>query len=372
MRKTTLVSLMAAGLALLPVGAAFSAALSPPLNPTPNRESKLIVGFETAVAAVSDPDGVGENRASIDGILDYVAEGKSSLKLDLNGVGSWHDPYFALDLPEPVDIKGHQVLAMDVYVPEGSLNPDGGWFQFSPRLTTTNADDDTATTVSYYDNRDLSTGWNRFVWDLRTGTDTKITRIAFAGNTDGARPYTGPIYVDNVRVYKGAFHGIQADEKLIQGFEDAAVKDLFSGAQAVDINTDKQFVRDGNSSLKIDLTGAEGGWTNDLARADDWGATVDVSNATAIHLDVLVPEGNQPTGWRQIGFVVIGEGGEVGTAALGFVPGQWNTLEIPLTKEQAQMLSTVKGLYFLRNQDSNTPWNGPIYIDNLRAVVPAQ
>jgi len=98
----------------------------------------------------------------------------------------------------------------------------------------------------------------------------------------------------------------------------------------------------------------------------------DVSNATALHLDLFVPESSTPTGWHQLGFVVIGEGGEVGTAALGFVAGQWNTLEIPLTPDQAKMLTNVKGLYLLRNQDSNTPWNGPIHLDNLRAVVPAQ
>ena len=119
MRKTTLVTLMAAGLALVPVGAALSAALSPPLNPTPNRESKLIVGFETAVTAVSDPDGVGENRASVDSVLDYVAEGKSSLKLDLNGVNSWHDPYFAIDLRPGHHPRADQGRGRAVHQPGG-------------------------------------------------------------------------------------------------------------------------------------------------------------------------------------------------------------------------------------------------------------
>jgi hypothetical protein len=371
MRKTGMVSVLAAGLALLPVCGAFSAAL----NPTPTRESKLVVGFETDVTATSDPDGLGENRASINTDSEYIAEGGKSLMLDLAGIGAWHDPYFAIDLAEPIDIQGHQVLSMDVYVPLDSLDngvPSGGWFQFSPRVTTTNPDDETATSVSYYDNRDLVAGWNHLVWDLRNGTDTKITRIAFAGNTNGEKPWSGPIYVDNVRVYKGSFHGIQPDEKLIFGFDNAADADFFDGPHDIAVNTDKEFIRDGNGSLMIDLTDADGGWTSSLARADDWGATVDVSKATALHLDVLVPEGHQPTGWRQLGFVVIGEGGQIWGAAVGFVPGQWNTLQIALTPEQAQMLTDVRGVFLIRNQDSNTPWNGPIYIDNFRAVVPAE
>lgn len=99
---------------------------------------------------------------------------------------------------------------------------------------------------------------------------------------------------------------------------------------------------------------------------------MDVSNATALHLDLFVPEGSAPTGWSELGFVVIGEGGEVGgeVGSGGFVPGQWNTLEIPLTPEQAKMLTNVKGLYFIRYQDS--AWKGKVYVDALRAVVPNQ
>jgi hypothetical protein len=371
MRKTTRVSLVATALALSLAGGGFAAAL----NPTPNRESKLLVGFETDIAVTSDPDGVGENRASINTDPAYVAEGSKSLKLELANVGAWHDPYFVIELPEPIDIQGHQVLSMDVYVPLESLDngvPAGGWFQFSPRVTTTSPEGDALPGVSYYDNRDLAAGWNHLVWDLRNGTDTKVTRLAFAGNTNGDKPYSGPIYVDNVRAYKGAFHGIQPDEKLIFGFDSPSDSEFFIGPEgvAIEVNTDKQFVRSGNGSLKIDLTGQEGGWTSDVARASDWGTTVDVSNATALHLDLLVPEGHQPAGWRQLGFVVVGEGGEVWGAAIGFVPGQWNTLEIPLTSDQAQALTNVTGVFLIRNQDSSTPWNGPIYIDNLRAVVP--
>lgn len=371
MNKTTLVSLMAAGLALMPISAAFSAAP----NPTPTRQSKLLVDFETDITATSDPLEASENRASINADAEFVAEGTKSLKLDLTDVAEWKANYLVIDLPQPIDIKGHQVLAMDVYVPAESLNPDsaeGGWWQFTPHITTTNPGDDSATTETWLGMRQMAAGWNHLVWDLKTGIDTKITRLAFAGNTNGARPYTGPIYVDNIRVYEGTFAGIKPDEKLIQGFEDPAVKDAFSGTQTVEINTDKAFVRDGNSSLKIDLTGAEGGWTTDITRADDWGTTLDVSNATALHLDLFVPEGNQPESWHELGYVVIGEGGEVWGSSVGLLAGQWNTLVINLTPEQAAMLTNVKGIYFIRNQDSATPWRGPAYIDNLRAVVPTQ
>jgi hypothetical protein len=373
MKRIHRIAVMAAGLALLPVCGSLAAGTNPAPEPTPNRESKILVDFETPdkIVAESDPNGEGINRATLNNDVQFVVDGNASLKLDFTDVGAWHDPYFAIDLVEPIDIKDHKVLAMDVYVPEGALNPDGGWFQFSPRLTTTDPADETATMVSYYDNRDLVNGWNRLVWDLREGTDTKISRIAFAGNTDGARPYTGAIFVDNIRVFKGSFHGIQPDEKLIFGFENDADADFFFGPHTYAVNKDKQYVRDGDGSLMVDLSGAEGGWTSDLARADDLGLSLDVSNATAIHLDLFVPEGHQPTGWRQLGLVVIGEGGQIWGAAVGFVPGQWNTLELALTPDQAKMLTNVNGFFLIRNQDSNTPWNGPIYIDNLRAVVPA-
>jgi hypothetical protein len=375
MKKTTLVSLLAAGLALLSTSSAFSA----PLNPTPNRESKLLVGFEDQTTVMSDPDGVGENRASINADPQFVAEGSKSLKLELTGVGGYKD-YFAIDLPAPIDIKGYQVLSMDVYVPVASLNngdyKDNAWFEFLPRPTTADPADATMTVDTQYGNRAMGPGWNHLIWDLKNGTDTKITKLAFVGNTNGDKPYSGPVYVDNIRVYKGSFTGIQPDEKLIFGFDKPTDKDFFTGPVAYAVSTDKQFVHDGNGSLKIDLTNQDGGWTNDVARADNWGKTVDVSNATAIHLDLFVPDGSQPTSWNQLGFVVIGEGGDAwgttsGGVTGGFIPGQWNTLELALTPDQAKALTNVKGLYLIRNQDSNTPWNGPIYIDNLRAVVPA-
>jgi hypothetical protein len=39
-----------------------------------------------------------------------------------------------------------------------------------------------------------------------------------------------------------------------------------------------------------------------------------------------------------------------------------------LTPEKAAMLTNVKGLFFLTNSGSD--WAGPIYVDNLRVVVP--
>ena len=61
MLKCPLVAMMAAGLVLLPISSAFSAAF----NPTPTRESKLLVDFESDTMVTSDPYGAGENRATI-------------------------------------------------------------------------------------------------------------------------------------------------------------------------------------------------------------------------------------------------------------------------------------------------------------------
>src|SRR5436305_145325 len=85
-----------------------------------------------------------------------------------------------------------------------------------------------------------------------------------------------------------------------------------------------------DASLKIDLTGHLGGFTNNVARADDWGTTLDASKAMAIHLDFFVPPGSYTaTDFHDLGFGVVSDGGEVSGLAHGVVDGQWIALEIP-------------------------------------------
>jgi hypothetical protein len=267
-------------------------------------------------------------------------------------------------------------LSMDVYAPAESLNPDStdtAWYQFYPRVTVTNPGDDTQTTVVSLPLRQIANegGWNHLVWDLKTGTDTKITQIAFAVGTNGTRPFTGPVYLDNIRAYKGTFVGLQPDETLIAGFDNSADAGLFTVGDATNItvNTDKQFVSQGNGSLAVDLNGQASGWSNNVVRADALGTPVDVSKATAIHLDVFVPTASEPANsWQQIGFAVEGDGGTVEGFTQEFLPDQWNTFELTLTPDQAAMLGHVTGMYLLRN--SGDTWNGPVYVDALRAVVP--
>jgi hypothetical protein len=368
MRKTTLVSSMAAGLALLLASGAFSAALNPAApNPYPTRDSKLLVDFASPVTATGDPNGTGGNVASINTNPQFTALGGKSLKLDLTDVMGWHNPEYTINLPAPVDIKGYQVLAMDVFIPDDSI--ESSWYQFDPRTTTTNPGDDTMTTVTGYGPGNMHAGWNHLMWTLKDGTDTKVTQLSFAGNT-GA-PYHGPVYVDNIRVYKGNFVGLQPDEKLIMGFDKPTDKGFFTtlgNAVTVAVNTDKQFISQGNGSLKVDLTGQPSGWTTAVARADDWGTTIDASKATAIHLDFFIPPGSYTaTDYHELGFGVVGDGGDVSGFSDFVTDGQWVAMEIPLTPDQAQMLTNVKGMFFITNSGSD--WTGPIYVDNLRAVV---
>jgi len=361
---------MAAGLALLVASGALAATNPAALNPTPNRESKALVDFESAATVMSDPAGAGVNLASVNTDPQFVAEGSTSLKLDLNTQSGYNNNYFVIPLAAPVDIKGYQVLAMDVFIPDDSI--ESSWYQFDPRTTTTNPGDDTMTTVSYYGPGNMHAGWNHLMWTLKNGTDTKITQLSFAGNTGAA--YHGAVYLDNIRVYKGNFVGLQPDEKLIMGFDKPTDKDFFTtlgDVVTVRLNTDKQFISGGDGSLKVDLTGHASGWTNSVARADDWGKTLDASKATAIHLDFFIPPGSYTaTDYHELGFGVVGDGGDVSGFSDFVTDGQWVTMEIPLTADQAKMLTNVKGMFFITNSGSD--WTGPIYVDNLRAVMPAQ
>jgi len=286
----------------------------------------------------------------------------------------WKDNNFTITFAQPIDIKGYQVLAMDVFIPDDSISDS--WYQFDPTLTTTNADDETQTTATFYGPGNMHKGWNHLIWTLKNGTDTKVTQIKVSGNS-GA-DYAGPLYIDNIRVYKGTFVGLQPDEKLVFGFEKPSDKDLFTNlgtdengeSLKVDINTDKQFVTSGDSSLKIDLTGQPSGYVTAVAGVDDWGTTLDVSKATAIHLDFFIPADSfTEDQYHEMGFVVVGDGGTM--QVVNFITDeQWVTLEIPLTPDQATMLGNIKGLSFITN--SGAAWTGPVYVDSLRAVVPAQ
>lgn len=379
MKNVPLVSVLAAGLALFAVGGAFPSATPTALNPTPNRDNKLLADFETATTVTSDPNAAGANLASINTDPQFVANGSQSLKLDFTGMASgWHDHEFTINLAQPVDIKGYQVLAMDVFVPMDSLADPTSYYQFDPRTTTTDPNDATKTVTSYYGPRNLAPGWNHLIWNLQSGTDTQISQIDSSGNS-GA-DYAGPFYIDNIRVYKGNFAGLQPDEQLIFGFDNSSDPGLFTSGDSapIKLNTDKQFISQGAGSLMIDMTGISSGWSQGLASAAMLGSTLDVSKATAIHLDIFGPAASAPTGtsgWHELGFAVIGDNGQfngqtAGPSSGGYVDGQWNTLELPMTPDQAKMVGHVQGIVLIRN--SGDTWNGPVYIDNLRAVIPTQ
>lgn len=373
MKKSTLASVITVGLALSFVAIARADVNPNAPNPYPTRESKLLVDFASPVTVTSDPAATGTNLASINTDPQFTALGTKSLKLDLTGLeANYYNNFFAIQLPAPVDIQGYRVLAMDVFIPDTSI--ESSYYQFDLSVTTTNPGDDTMTTVTAYQDRLINThtGWNHLIWNLKNGTDTKVTQLSFVGNSGAA--WDGPIYVDNIRVYKGDFVGLQPDEKLIMGFDNPADAGLFDSGDGapITVNTDKQFIQAGAGSLKIDLTGLASGYSSSLAGATDLGITFDASKATAIHLDLYGPSTSAPTagnnGWHIIGFTVTGDGGSVSMDTGGYVDDQWNTLEIPLTPDQAALLKNVTGISLIRN--SGDTWNGPIYIDNLRAVIP--
>jgi hypothetical protein len=363
MKKTGFLCALSATLAFLSFGGAFSA----PLNPTPNRESQSLYSFEgqDLDGWISDPMATGANAlASLNTDPQFVSDGQGSAKLDLTDVGGGIGNVFAIDLPDPADFTDYHALSLDVYAPDSSLFPDqpGGWFQLLPRITSASGG------ISYLGNRDMHAGWNHMMWDLEETKKEGISRIQIDGNTDGARPWSGPIYVDNVRLWKDPMAGIHSDETPILGFDTQSEIDLFSAdtAHPASLNADAQYLHDGAGSMAIDLTGVTG-WnafdqTNGLPG-------VDLSKATAIHLDVFVPNGNQPSDWSQLGFEITGGGGYLQTETMGFIPDQWNTIELALSPEDAAKLTNVTE--FGLHTNGGQPWNGPIYVDNLRAVIPS-
>jgi hypothetical protein len=373
MRKTPVVSVMTAGLTLVLVSGVLAAVNPSAPNPYPERDSKLLVDFASPVTVMGDPAGAGKNIASINSDPKFTVLGTKSLKLDLTDVPAQpSSSYAVIPLPAPVDIQGYRVVAMDVYIPDGSIA--SSWYQFSLNVTTTKPGDDTMTTATDYSVRLISTvnpGWNHLIWNLAKGTDTKITQIAIGGHS-GA-DYQGPVYVDNLRVYKGDFVGLQPDEKLVFGFDNPTDASLFTSGDGAPIagNTDKQFITQGTGSLKIDMTGLMGTYSSSFANATALGAGFDLSKATAIHLDLFVPVASASQSWHILGFGVTGDaGGSVAMDTGGYIDGQWNTLEIPLNADQKASLGNLTGVFLLRNSDSADTWNGPIYIDNLRAVIP--
>jgi hypothetical protein len=377
MRKTSLVSVMTAGLAVVLASGVLAAVNPAAPNLYPTRDSKLLVDFTSSVKITSDPAGTGKSLASLNTDPQFTALGTPSLQVDLTGASGYYGAnLFVIQLPAPVDIQGYRVLGMDVFLPDTSVDPSG-YYQLILNVTTTNPGSGAKTTTTAYGPRLISThtGWNHVVWNLKTGTDTRITQLAFGGQSDPNKPFSGPIYVDNIRAYKGDFVGLQPDEQVIFGFDNSTDAGLFSSDDGAtfSVNTDKPFITQGNGSLKIDLTGLMATYSWSFASARDLGIAFDVSKATALHLDLFVPVASAPTpgnnGWHLLGFRVTGDAG--GTVAMdtgGYVDGQWNTLEIPLNADQQQSLGNVTGISLGRN--SGDIWNGPIYIDNLRAVIP--
>jgi len=363
-RKVSWSYALAVALLLVFTAGAFAQALDPYY---PGRESKLVASFEKEDLDgwISDPNNTGANElASLNTDTKYVSEGKASLKVDFTDIGGWREPVLAVDFAEPQDWTEYNTFTMDVYVPAEALYPDqpGGWFQFLPRIASANG-------TAYFGNRDVRAGWNRLMWTLYPDKKEGITRIHFASNTDGARPWTAPIYIDNVRVWKDVWPGLHADETLILGFDKASDVDMFTVDKGVTatFNTDKEFISQGDGSVMVDMSGMRG-WNNNFFKTTSL-PTIDLSKAVAIRVDVFVPPDSPPTSWWQVGFNIGGASGSYWTETKGLNAGVWDTMEAALRPDQAAGLTDVTTFELMVNGDPE--WRGPIYIDNLRAVIPA-
>ncbi|MBW3625001.1 MAG: hypothetical protein KY468_16510, partial [Armatimonadetes bacterium] len=379
--QTRLTMAVSAAMLLFPLAA--MQAQEVPLNPYPHRESKLITSFETSVEDwTSTPLGSEVNLATQNTDPKFASHGTKSLKVDLTGKGDWWvDPWFSATLTEPVDITGYQYFSMDVYVPQGSLMQsvpaENKWRWYQYNLVMNGSD--------WYGNRDIKEGWNRLVWALKPeqdGQERLLNTIKFPGAMNKDLPYQGPVYIDNLRVWKGQLPGLKQDEVLLTGFEDPALADnIQSGAASTTLIVNKtdhpEHVKDGNNALEVDMTGQQGWGEYAITTLPQ---PVDASKATAFLVDVFIPAGHQPTDWNQNGLRIdyLDPNDEtrslnLSTFTLGLQNGQWETLELAVTPEQAAQMKKVTGFRFTRNSDGGAEkgqWRGPIYFDNVRFVVP--
>jgi hypothetical protein len=130
-------------------------------------------------------------------------------------------------------------------------------------------------------------------------------------------------------------------------------------ADAVTVNSDPKFVKEGKYTLKIDAKTSKG-WNQDIAM-NDGPFPEQFQKLKAIDMDVYVPaESVKGLEYSQIFIVISGSANSWYQVPQGLKPG-WNSLEYKM--ETDNISGDIWHVYFVFN--CGGAFAGPVYIDNV-------
>lgn len=357
-------------------GASGTAAQS--LDPLP-RPCELIFGWDTQESLDLWAAQAG---AELNTDAKFVRDGAASAKVDFSGQPEWSQP-FSITLDEPMDWSKYGFVSVDVYVPAesvakiqgGDTTRDPWWHRIWLNAGVMLGE------------RDVQIGqWNRLFWAINPDAASEIRQISFGGNIEkdpqsGFGAYIGPLYFDNFRGYTGSARGLGPGEVLIAGFNDEASTKLISdaagdGTGVVGFTSNSAFKTEGDGALVLNLQGING-WNADFLRPADPSVynlpkPVDLSGASSVLYDVYIPPDSAPS-WYNVGIRLQDQDTTIFADSPVAIAG-WNTFVAPIPDSLRDHLHAVDKIWFLVGSggDDAGKWKGPIYIDAVRAVVPAQ
>ena len=154
-----------------------------------------------------------------------------------------------------------------------------------------------------------------------------------------------------------------AGNKVVLWNFESKTTDGWSGrdkwSEAVTVNDDPSFVREGKYSLKINAKGSNG-WNQDIA-VNEGPLTAELSKLKAVTMDVYVPkETIEGLPYLQLFLVVSGSANAWYQVAQELKAG-WNSAEFKIDTDSVN--GDIWQVYFVLNTSMDL--NGPIYIDNV-------
>jgi hypothetical protein len=136
-------------------------------------------------------------------------------------------------------------------------------------------------------------------------------------------------------------------------------------AEALTINSDPKFVKEGKYSMKVNAKGSKG-YNQDIC-VFACPCNENFGKMKAITMDVFVPaETIKGMEYMQLFIIINGSANSWYQIPLALKAG-WNALNYPL--ESASIDGDIWKIFLVINNPDSTPAAGPIYIDNVQGVM---